>query len=147
MDRLVEFIGNHPQLFIALAVIVGLIIATYVRAGLQGFKSLEPTDAIDLINHRDAVVLDTREVNELEEGTIVNAVHIPLGQLSSKLDKLQQYKSRPVIASCRSGSRSGVAANTLVKNGFEEVYNLRGGILAWKNANLPLEKKRKKKGK
>lgn len=147
MDRLVEFAGNHPQLLIAFGVIVALIIGSYVRAGLQGFKSVEPMDAIDLINHRDAVVLDTREPHELEEGSIINAVHVPLGQLGTSLNKLDAYKSRPVIASCRSGSRSGVACTTLVKNGFQEVYNLRGGILAWKNASLPLEKKRKKKNK
>lgn len=147
MDRLVEFAGNHPQLFIALGVILALLVGSYVRAGLQRFKTVEPLDAIQLMNHRDAVVLDTREPKELDEGSIINSVHIPLGQLSSNLGKLEAYKSRPVIASCRSGSRSGVACSTLVKNGFEEVYNLRGGILAWKNANLPLEKGKKGKAK
>ena len=62
-------------------------------------------------------------------------------QLPQRVAELEKLKSRPVIAYCRSGSRSGGAGSILKKNGFETVYNLGGGIMAWQNANLPLNKK------
>jgi rhodanese-related sulfurtransferase len=66
-------------------------------------------------------------------------VHVPLGQLA-KHAELGKYKNRPVIAICRSGMRSGRACSVLRKNGFEQVYNLAGGISAWERANMPMEK-------
>ncbi len=141
MERLVEFGGNHPGLFLALAAIVLALAWTTFRGRMLGFRSVEPIEAIQLINHEDAVVLDIREEHELKDGKILNAVHIPLGRLKDSLDKLDKYKDRPIIASCRSGSRSHAACATLGKSGFTRVYNLKGGILAWQNASLPLVKK------
>mgnify|MGYP000494151961 CR=1 FL=1 len=50
-------------------------------------------------------------------------------------------KGKPIVAVCRSGSRSGSACNMLRKNGFENVKNLRGGMMAWESANLPVKRK------
>lgn len=141
MERLVEFAGNHPELFVALGVVLALLAWSTLRASMQGFKAVGPLEATQLINHQDAVVLDIREPGEIKEGRILNSVHIPLGQLQGSLGKLEKFKGRPIIASCRSGSRSGAACSTLTKHGFTEVYNLRGGIVGWQNASLPLTRK------
>lgn len=137
-QQLLEFVGNHPALFVALGVILALLVWTTVQVGMA---AVGPSDAIALINHEDALVLDIREPAELKDGVILNSLHIPLAQLNGSLGRLEKYKSRPIIASCRSGSRSQAACRTLKRHGFEKVYNLRGGILAWQNANLPLVKK------
>lgn len=141
MERLLEFVGNHPGLFAALGAIVALLGWTLLRDRLLGIRSVGPAEATLLISHKDAVVVDVREAHELKDGAILNAVHIPIGQFKDSVGKLEKYRDRPIIVGCRSGSRSGSAAAALVKAGFPEVYNLRGGVLAWQKANLPLVKK------
>jgi rhodanese-related sulfurtransferase len=91
-----------------------------------------------MINHQDAVLIDVREDGEFAEGHILNAIHIPLGALSANLNRLEKYRNAPIIVGCRSGNRSAHACRLLKKKGFENVYNLHGGILAWQNANLPV---------
>ncbi|MEW6611962.1 MAG: rhodanese-like domain-containing protein, partial [Pseudomonadota bacterium] len=53
---------------------------------------------------------------------------------------LEKLKERPVITQCRSGMRSAAAAAALKKAGFAKIYNLKGGIMAWRSAGLPLER-------
>ena len=108
---------------------------------LSGVKEVGAMDATQLINHRDALVLDVREDKEVAAGRIPNAKHIPLGQLSGRLQELAKYKEKPVVVNCRSGARSASACRVLAKNGFTEVYNLKGGIMAWEQANMPVERK------
>jgi rhodanese-related sulfurtransferase len=80
-------------------------------------------------------------MKEYSDGHIINAENIPLNSLNNQLQKLEKYKQHPIIAVCRSGSRSAAACNTLRKAGFEQVYNLRGGMLAWENAGQPVRRK------
>lgn len=141
MEQFLEFVGNHWTLFVALFVILALLIWTVVYAGLQGVSKVDPLDATRLINHEDAVVLDVRGNDEYKQGHIVNSLHIPLNALANQTHKLEKYKARPIIAICRSGQQSASACATLRQHGFEKVYNLNGGIVAWQNASLPLTKR------
>jgi rhodanese-related sulfurtransferase len=138
MEQFVEFVGNHPFLFLALSIVTTLLFWSLLGERMSGIKSLVPQEATLLINHDNAVVLDVREENEYAQGHILKSVHIPLGSLSDKIKTLEKYRTRPIIASCMSGNRSGRACSLLKKNGFENVHNLKGGIIAWQNANLPL---------
>jgi rhodanese-related sulfurtransferase len=140
MEQFVEFVGNHPGLFLALGIVLGLLVWSFLGDQLSGIKPLLPPQATLLINHENAIVLDVREDNEYAQGHILNSVHIPLNMLSEKIGRLEKYRNRPIIASCMSGNRSGRACSVLKKNGFEKVHNLKGGIIAWQNANLPLTK-------
>ena len=97
--------------------------------------------ATQLINRENAVILDVREDNEYRDGHIVNSVHIPLSYLKDRLKELEKYKGKPIIVGCRSGQRSSQACGVLKKQGYDAVYNLSGGIMAWKSDNLPLTKK------
>lgn len=150
IQQLGEFVVNHWDLFLALALIIAMLFAGTINSRLKGFSNVGPSDAVQLINHDDALILDVRENNEVSNGMILDALHIPLGSLKNRLSELVEHKSRPIIVGCRSGHRSGVACGQLRKEGFETVYNLKGGILAWQNAGMPLikeakESKRKKK--
>ncbi|OQW93676.1 MAG: hypothetical protein BWK79_09875 [Beggiatoa sp. IS2] len=138
--QLTEFMGHHPLLFTALFVVLGLLLWDLVNAQLYGAESLLPHEATLLINREDAIVLDVREDSEYKQGSILNAVHIPLSHLANSLNRLEKYRNRPIIASCLSGNRSVRACATLKKHGFEKIYNLKGGIYAWQNASLPLTK-------
>ncbi|MCW5605753.1 MAG: rhodanese-like domain-containing protein, partial [Burkholderiales bacterium] len=97
--------------------------------------------AVQLINRRDAVVIDVRDSGEYAAGHIANARHIPEAQIAERLKELEKFKSRPIVVSCRSGSRAPAVAGILNKNGFGEACALRGGIAAWTQASMPLEKK------
>ena len=68
-------------------------------------------------------------------------MNIPESQLGDRLGKLNKYRGRPVITACRTGQISVKAGSRLVADGFEKVYTLAGGILAWEGASLPLTKK------
>lgn len=141
MENLAEFIMNHPFLWGAFFILSFLIIQHEIKQRRYGVHQAGPQLATQLMNHDNAVFVDVREDKEVAEGFIVDAVHIPLSQLSNRIAELEPYKGRPLVAYCRSGSRSFSAGNKLRKAGFETVYNLTGGILAWQNANLPITRK------
>ncbi len=77
------------------------------------------------------IVLDVRNLEELYIARLGEDVHIPLAELDFRLDELMPYKERDLVISCRSGVRSARAWHTLKSAGFEKIYNLEGGILAW----------------
>ncbi|NOZ52813.1 MAG: rhodanese-like domain-containing protein [Gammaproteobacteria bacterium] len=137
MQQLIEFASNNILLVSVLVVILLLLASTWILP--RNAKPLSPMDAVRTASHEDALVLDLRSENEYQDGHILNSVNIPLGFLESRVSEIQEYKSSPVILVCRSGNRSLQAANMLKKQAFENLYNMTGGILAWKNANLPLE--------
>jgi rhodanese-related sulfurtransferase len=87
------------------------------------------------------VVLDVRTDGEFTQGHIVNAINIPQKSIQEQLAKLDKYRGRPIITACRNGQSATGVGNTLRKNGFDPVYNLAGGLIAWEGANLPLVKK------
>ena len=67
-------------------------------------------------------------------------MNIPLNGLGNNLKQLEKHKGKPIVAVCRSGSRSNAACRLLRKQGFEHVKNLRGGMMAWESANLPVKR-------
>lgn len=141
MEQFLNFVSNNLLLFAALAVVLVMLFFNLFGARLRGYRVVGPTDAVLLINHEDAIVLDVREANEFKDGHIVNAIHIPQSALGKRLNELEKFRDKPIIVGCRSGNRSGHACALLKKQGFEKVYNLQGGVMAWRSANLPLTRK------
>lgn len=140
-SRLLEFIVNHWALSAAFVGVLALLVFTEIRRKLHGVPQLAPPAATRLMNSEDTLVLDVREDAEYKQGHLANAVHIPLGQLNQRIKELEQYRDRNVVAYCRTGNRSNTAAGLLRRQGFGNVFNLAGGIVAWQNANLPVTKK------
>ena len=105
-----------------------------------GAQSVGTTEATRLMNQPGSLVLDVREDAEYAAGHLPRARHIPLAQLSGRLDEIAKFKEKPVVVTCRSGARSGSACRTLKNAGFTKVYNLKGGVPAWEQASLPVEK-------
>jgi rhodanese-related sulfurtransferase len=140
MAQLVEFVGNHWVLVLALVVILSLLVYN-LSVGSKG--AVDPLSATAMINHQDAVVVDVRPNADFAQGHIINSINIPINGFSKQISTLDKHKERPIIVSCRSGAQSSQACAQLRKQGYQQVYNLRGGILAWQNANLPISKKKK----
>ncbi len=137
---LFEFIGNHLILFTALLVISGLLAYNLI----QGDKgSIDPLGATELINRREATVIDVRAAADYAKGHIINSINIPINGFKNQTAALKKYREQPLIVTCRSGNQSQLACMLLRKAGFREVFNLRGGVLAWEAANLPLTRKKR----
>jgi len=97
--------------------------------------------AVQLINYKDALVLDVREESEYEACHIPNSIHIPADKIKDRIEELEKFKDKPIVIIYRSGVRSESAGTILHANGFSLIHNLTGGIDTWKNADLPIVKK------
>ena len=146
MDRFLEFAGNNTLLVFALVTSLLLVIFSELRRKASGVLNIEPNDVVRLINH-DAVVLDLRNNEAFARGHIVNARNVPMDELAARMDKLENLKSKPVIAVCDAGITSTKAVNTLRNSGFENVYGLKGGMNGWTEAGLPVVTGKKTKSK
>jgi rhodanese-related sulfurtransferase len=107
---------------------------------IRGIKEVDSIAALQLINHKNALVLDVREEDEYKAGHVLNSTLIPLGKLKGRIGELEKYRDRAIVVVCRSGIRSATACVTLGKQGFTQAYNLSGGVNAWQKAKLPLER-------
>jgi rhodanese-related sulfurtransferase len=107
---------------------------------LRGIKDVNSAEALQLINHKNAIILDVRQESEYKSGHVLNSKLIPLGNLAGRIGELERYRELPIVVVCRSGNRSASACATLGKLGFAQAYNLSGGVIAWQKSNLPLEK-------
>jgi len=146
MDRFLEFAGDNTLLVFALVTSFFLVIITELRRKAAGISSVEPADAVRLINN-DATVIDLRTVESFSQGHIVSARSVPMEELDAHMGKLQSLKSKPVLAVCNAGITSTKAMDLMRKAGFETVYNLKGGMSAWSQAGLPVVTGKKTKSK
>ncbi len=125
----IVFIGSGIMLF-----------WSYFGSKIQGIKEVGTVEALQLINHKDAIIVDVREENEFTTGHLLNAKLFPLGALKGRVGELEKYREHPILTVCRSGQRSKIAAAQLKNRGFTQAYSLVGGVVAWQKAELPLEK-------
>ncbi len=105
----------------------------------QAADTVSPQQAATLNAEHKAVIIDVREDDEWQAQHIDGAIHLPLGQLSSRLKELEQYKNTTIITQCRSGKRSAQALDLLKVAGFTQVYNMDGGLQAWQKAGLAIK--------
>lgn len=141
LAQISEFTVNHPYLVIAFAVLLALVFFNEMKIATQRFASLTPAAAVQLMNSEDVVVLDVREAAETIGGKIARAIQIPVGAVAKRIGELDKHKDKTLLVYCKSGARSGIACKELGKHGFDKVYSLNGGLLAWQDAHLPLSKK------
>lgn len=141
MNEYMLFVQNHSLLVMGFVGVLGLIIWTEFTRATRKYKQADVTQAVKLMNNDDSVVLDVREDNEVRDGKIQGAKHIPLAQLDKRITELEKSKDKPILVYCRSGNRSTHACATLSKHGFADVSNLAGGFTAWQSANLPVVKR------
>lgn len=137
MQQVLEFAGNHPLLVGAALLLLAMIIFTELRR--SGTSQLSVAEAVKLMN-QGGTVIDIRSADAFLAGHILGAKNFPLDELVLKTAKLN--KDEPLILCCDAGISSQRALALLGKNGFSKLYNLRGGIRAWQQDNLPLSKKK-----
>jgi len=135
-----QFVIHNWYLFMALIVVLAMLVGGPLRQMMLGIRQVSIAEAIRLLNHEQAVIVDVREAEEYRSGHIPKSVHAPLSGLSHGLAQLEKFKSRPIIVSCRTSNRSARAAVLLRQKQFTNVQVLAGGIQAWQGENLPVEK-------
>lgn len=137
MDQAFEFISNHPLLVGGFLVLLALFIRNETR---RGGHAVSAQQLVDMVNRDNALVLDVRDKKEFEQGHIVDSVNIPFASLESRVDELKPHRERPIVIACKMGQHANAAGTVLRKQGFETVSRLTGGIIEWRNQNLPVVK-------
>ncbi len=106
------------------------------------YRSIKELEAPELAQRLDDQpegirVIDVREMNEFTTGSMPGAEAMPMASIPVRMDELQQDKELIII--CRSGARSAQVCMFLQQQGFENVFNLRGGLMSWARLGLPIE--------
>ena len=104
-----------------------------------GGSAVGTTEAVRLINREKAVLIDVSEPEEFAQGHAAGARNVPLNALEGAKE-LPSNKQLPLVLMCGTGARAARAASLLRKLGNERAIALAGGLKAWREANLPLEK-------
>jgi rhodanese-related sulfurtransferase len=99
--------------------------------------SLDPKRVAEMVQAGEAQLVDVREPDEREKGRIGAARHIPLDQLPARAEEIDP--DRPVVFHCQGGNRSAMAAEAFRQSGYD-AYNLAGGLTAWEEQGLPVDR-------
>lgn len=138
LERLPEFIGNHPILSLLFLGLLGTLIYTEIARTLRKFKEVSPAELTQLINRSDAMVVDVSAQTDFDRGHIVNSRHLAASQVDPESKLLAPHRDKPLAVVCRTGMTSQQVCNRLSKAGFSQVYTLKGGLQSWINENLPV---------
>ena len=142
MEKLPEFIANHLWLVSLFVAILALLLWNIFGSAMSGLAQVGPAEVTRLLNHEKALLLDLRTNADYSSGHILNARNIPAAELESRQKELQKHKSGPIIL-CGNRDADGVKAGRVLKfAGFEKIYSLKGGLEAWRNANLPVTREK-----
>lgn len=133
------FLIDNWVLLLVAAVSGGMLIWPLVSKG-GAMGGLPAAEAVRLINREKAVVIDVCSPEEYAAGHVGGAKNIPLADLEAKLPGTVKNKALPVILVCASGVRSRRALAVAIKLGYENAHSLDGGLKAWRDASLPVDK-------
>jgi len=135
----VKFLIDNWMLISVALTAGGLLVWPLIASGAAA-GSLSAAGAVQLINREKAVVIDVGEPNEFAAGHVINSKNIPFGQLEDKLASTVKNKALPVIFLCPVGARAARAVTVAKKLGYDQAQSVSGGLKAWREANLPVEK-------
>src|SRR6476469_2852391 len=133
-----DFITNNLLLIAVAVASGGMLLWPVLRA--PGAGALTAPGAGQLINREKGVVVDVSETEEFAAGHVGGARSIPLNQLEQRLPEVVKNQTVPLILVCGTGGRAARAAGIARKLGYDKAQPLAGGLKAWKEANLPIEK-------
>ena len=126
-------------MLISVALASGGMLLWPVIQGASG-GGLTTAQAVQLINRERGVVVDVSEAEEFAAGHVGGAKNAPVGQFEQRLPELVKNKTVPLILVCPNGARANRTLAVAKKLGYEKAQVLGGGLKAWKDANLPIEK-------
>lgn len=134
--KVLEFIGNHPLNVITFGIMVTLLVVYEMR---QLGKAISPNELVTEVNSNRALVVDLRPDKDFLTGHIASAINMPYDRVKEIPDFIKKYKDRSIIFVCANG-RHSTNAQTLLKKEGVLATRLSGGLIEWRNANMPLIK-------
>lgn len=140
-----EFLSQGTNILLVAIILISGLSLVWPMLSRSGGHELSPAAATQLINRQDALIVDVREADEFAGGHLPEARNYPQSRFADYLGEMEKFKDKPVILCCLSGMRSAKTCGELAKQGFSQVFNLAGGIDAWKSAGYPLQKGGRKK--
>ena len=139
MEHLPEYLQNHPYLSALAVLMVVAVAVNEFRARGLAYSAVSPQEAIRLMN-QGASVFDVRGAAAFAEGHIAGAKTLDDEQVASAGEQLKKLKQKNIIVYCDQGVRASAVVRRLHAQGFTQVFNLKGGLTAWKAESLPLKK-------
>ena len=133
MQFLIENVGYVGLLLVS----AGMLVWPEINRALNGGAEVGTTEATLLMNQKRALVLDLRSPEDFQRARIPGARHVPAAELAGRVGEFVKQKGRPVVLV---GNRPVAAMRALKTAGFAEVVQLRGGMAAWQEAGLPVQK-------
>jgi rhodanese-related sulfurtransferase len=135
-----DFVVQHIAL-VALFVASGVMLVWPEVSRLMGSSSeIGTLDATRLINQGSTLVLDVGDDKEFAAGHMPRARNIPVRDLAGRLEEIAKFREKTVIVAARNNAQGAAAVRALKRAGFKTVYQLKGGLAAWQQASLPVEK-------
>lgn len=135
-----NFLLEHWYLVLAALTSGGLLLWPTLSRGGGGPGRVSTAEAVNLINREKAVLIDVSEPAEYAAAHALNSKNIPFGSLESGAKGLPGNKALPVLVMCPTGARANRAVAALRKLGYEKANAVAGGLAAWREAQLPIEK-------
>ncbi len=140
MSRFLEFVTHHPILWTLAVVLVAALAALELRNRARGTINLSIFDFTRQLNSENTLLIDLRPGADFDKGHIRGARHLTPSQVDPSAKEISKYKEGTVLLYCQSGITSGEVADRLLKAGHAKVYSLKGGISAWMQDQLPVER-------
>ena len=133
-----KFIIDNWMLISVALVSGAMLLWPIIQGGTGG--GLTAANAVQLINRERAVVVDVCQPDEFAAGHVNGAKNVPLAEFERRLPEVVKNKTVPLILVCASGMRAKRALAAAQKLGYQQAQLLAGGMKAWKDANLPIER-------
>lgn len=137
MENFGEFVVNHWILWTLFFGLSALLIGSIISSGMNGAKIVNTSQAVQIVNQHKGQFIDTRDQAAFEKEHIADSINMPIATLDDGSAKIQN-KANPVILLPAIGQNTNNAVKQLQQQGVQEVYMLKGGIQAWKDAKLPV---------
>ena len=140
MEKIIEFAAENIFWVSLWFAILLLLFWNLFSNFMLGINRIEPMEMTRMMNHEKAIVVDIRTASEFENGHILDSISIPESEFQDKKKILEKHIKKPLIVYCENGSASAKIGRQLKVGGFNQIHTLKGGLITWKNANLPLSR-------
>ena len=136
MENLGDFVVNHWVLWLLFFGLLAFLVGSTLSSGLSGATLVNTTEAIQLINQKKGVFIDTRDKVAFDKEHIADSLNMPLATFAEASTSLKDT-SKPVIIVPTIGQATTTVVKQLQTRGVSEIYILKGGINTWRDAKLP----------
>jgi rhodanese-related sulfurtransferase len=136
----VTFLTDYTNLVLIAALVVSGGLLLWPMLSGRGRGGLSAAEATQLINRRNAVIVDLRPAADYAGGHLPSARHLEFAELQAKIGQIAKNKGNPVLLVCQNGLQSNKASRVVREAGYAEVHVLQGGLNAWQQAGMPVVK-------